>query len=117
MGNPMTKEQFNKKWPMSKIPEAIREVAVAWGDAHHWFIEDKVKLAQDILEATDKLLLKTVKQQSIAFNEWLSDYGWERCDLNGPHSGKWVSDINIQYGFKTISQLYKEFFNTLTPKP
>jgi len=67
----MTKEEFNKKWPMTKIPDSIREVAVTWGDAHHWFIEDKVKLAQDILEATDKHIRELNKQQAIAFAEWM----------------------------------------------
>lgn len=57
------------------------------------------------------------KQQTISFAEYLAMRGWGMCDLNGPHSGKWVSDMNIQYGFKTIQQLYDEFLNTLTPKP
>lgn len=69
----MTKEEFNKKWPMSKIPDVIRQVAVAWGDAHDWFIADKVKLAQDILEATDKHISEYTKQRVLNFMKWRDD--------------------------------------------
>lgn len=62
---------------MTKIPDAIGEVAVAWGDACHLSVEDKVKLAQDILEATDKHLSELSKQQSIEFWKYCLHRGYQ----------------------------------------
>jgi hypothetical protein len=106
---PMTEEEWNKKWPMSKIPDGIREVVVAWSG--HLFIKDKVKFAQDLLEATEKHRLEYAQDQAIAFAEWLATWGWEMLDLNGPRSGMWVSPSNVQYGDKSLSDLYTDFLD------
>jgi len=104
----MTKDQFNKKWPMTKIPDAIREVAVVWGDVHHWFIKDKVKLAQDILEATDKLMSERVKQQAIAFAKFINSYRTDYAPYwDGEHFMNELGE-NI-----TTEQLYEKFLNTI----
>jgi ACT domain-containing protein len=62
-------------------------------------IKDEILLAMD----------QYAKDQAIAFAEYLEEWGWEMCDLNGHHSGKWVSGMNIQYGFKSIHELYTQF--------
>lgn len=66
----MTKEQWDKKWPMSNIPDSIREVVVAWSG--HLFIEDKVKFAQDLLEATEKYRLEYATEQMVRLIENMS---------------------------------------------
>lgn len=106
----MTKDQFNEKWPMSKIPDSIRQVAVAWGDAHHWFIEDKVKLAQDILEATDKLMSENIMKQALAFSEWNCKELWST------HGSLWYPYQDEDNPI-TGEELYKLWLNTLIPKP
>lgn len=104
----MTKEEFNAKWPMTKIPDAIRKVAVVWGDAHEWFIQDKVKLAQDILEATDKLLSEQAEQRSIDFTGWILNH-----ELDFQPTAKnqiWIGVDMVKYSSK---DLYKKFLSTL----
>jgi hypothetical protein len=103
----MTKEEFNKKWPMSGIPDSIRAVAVAWGDAYGWFIEDKVKLAQDILEATDKHVSKISEQQAIAFAEWITDNGWVHYPSR---PGQWA-DLNTEGRVAPTKELYTLFLS------
>lgn len=90
---------------MTKIPDAIREVAVARGDACHLSIEDKVKLAQDILEATDKHISELSKQQSIKFAEWMSN---NPLDFQPAKGGKWIgADLVVL----TAAELYPPFLN------
>lgn len=96
---------------MTKIPDAIRQVAVAWGDAHHWFIEDKVKLTQDILEATDKLMSEKIMQQAIAFAEWINDEMYE-CFPQSDENIKFWHDVNGN-GNYTTEDLLKKFLNTI----
>lgn len=107
----MTKEEFNKKWPMSKIPDAIRQVAVSWGDAYGWFIEDKVKLAQDILEAIDKHISEVSKQQSILFAKWVM----QNCcqDLGNPDEERWSYHPmdNEDYEEKSSEELWQLFLS------
>ena len=106
----MTKEEFNKKWPMSGIPDSIRKVAVAWGDAYNWFIEDKVKLAQDILEATDKHIQKTTQKQAVAFAEWINGEMYE-CFLHTDENVKFWHDVNGN-GNYTTEELYTLFLQS-----
>lgn len=46
------------------------------------------------------------KQQAEGFGQYIGEYGWEM--VSEPHSkaGQWISPTNLQYGFKTTSQLY-----------
>lgn len=66
-----TKKEYMEKWPIDDIPDNIRELAVAWGAPFHLFIEDTVKLARDILEATEKSKLDYAKTISISFGKFL----------------------------------------------
>lgn len=92
---------------MSGIPDSIREVAVAWGDAHDWFIEDKVKLAQDILEATDKSVRKISEQQAITFAEWITDNHYSRAT-----NDRWRITRSISEVEKTTPELYQLFLQS-----
>lgn len=51
------------------------------------------------------------KQQAIGFAEYLGMWGWELCPAGHSESGKWISPTNIQYGFKTIEELYTLYLN------
>jgi len=112
----MTKDEFNKKWPMSGIPDSIRAVAVAWGDAHNWFIEDKVKLAQDILEATDTRIQNVAELQSIAFTSWIASQEGENKIVLVDGQWYWESDVD---GDQPLSEdaLYSLFLTHQSPQP
>jgi hypothetical protein len=99
----MNKEEYTKKWPMDEIPDNIRELAVAWGEPFNLFIEDTVKLARDILEATEKNKLEYAKQRSIAFAEWMND---QDCQMT---SDGWVRRPLYDAEFITIEKLYQIF--------
>lgn len=96
---------------MSKIPDAIRQVAVSWGDAHHWFIEDKVKMAQDILEATDKLLSLQVKQKIVSFQEWIRSKGLYQDEEYNYWKSKHPKRFTMEA--KSTEELYEIFLSTL----
>ena len=101
---PMTEEEWNKKWPMSKIPDSIREVALAWSG--HLFIRDKVKFAQDLLEATEKYRLEYASMQSVAFLKWLRTNAYYDGD-------EWL----YQDMYLTESHLYNKFIESQNKTP
>jgi hypothetical protein len=54
-------------------------------------------------------IAKLVKDQSIAFSEYVGMYGWEVLSEPHPEAGKWVSPMNVQYGIKATEELYAQF--------
>jgi len=106
----MTNADLEKKYPMTEIPDAVREAAVAWGP--HLFIRDKVKLAQDMMLATEAARNEYAKQVAIGFAEWAGNYRW----TYNPMTKLWSNyDDNIERKIQT-DQLFEKFLLTLQPK-
>ena len=97
----MTKEELDEKYPMNKIPDAVRKAAVAWGK--HLFIRDKVKLAQDMMVATEEYR----KQECISFAEWINGEMYE-CFLHTDENVKFWHDVHGN-GSYTTEELYTKF--------
>lgn len=108
----MTEEEWNKKWPMSKIPDSIREVVVAWSG--HLFIKDKVKFAQDLLEATEKYRLLYTKSQCIEFTEWRDGM---YCPYTQMGNGMWAHTELEEEPNLTTGQLYDLFIEHQKQNP
>lgn len=53
------------------------------------------------------------EQMSIGFGKYLGEWGWELCPAGHSQEGEWVSPINIQYGFKTIAELFTLYKQSL----
>lgn len=105
MSKAYTKEEYMKKWPIDEIPDNIRELAVAWGAPFHLFIEDTVKLARDILEATEVNRKDYAKQECIELLNWMFAGAAETIPYPGPNM--WLRDLSDEY--KDSAALYDAF--------
>lgn len=95
---------------MGKIPDAVRKAAVEWSS--HLFIRDRVKLAQDMLEATEEYRNDYAEQQAIAFVEWI-----DKNATRSMEKGKWIYyATNADYNaIHTTSELYTLYKQTIKP--
>lgn len=118
----MTHDEAQKKYPMDEIPQEIRKLAVAWcegcGNPLMNDVREKMKLARDILIATEKTKAEAVQKGSIGFAEWkdknyklydsgrylaLPNFALTLVDIREPHHTK----------FYTIEKIYTEYIKSL----
>lgn len=66
-----------------------------------------------IIRAAHTSMDEYAKREAIGFAEYLGMWGWELCPAGHSESGKWISPTNIQYGFRTIEELYTLYLNQI----
>jgi hypothetical protein len=108
-----TKEEFARKWPMNEIPDCIRECAVAWANAFDYLsLEDTVKLARDMLEATEKYKLEYAKQQVVSVLKWVTDEKSPFAIMYGDQEQRFA-DNEREYTPEEVYSLFIEDQNKL----
>jgi hypothetical protein len=107
-----TKEEFSKKWPMDEIPDCIRECAVAWATPSKLFIEDTVKLARDMLEATEKYRLEYAKQECVKLLDFLYASAVETIPKITQKEFMWLLDLSVK--LKDSKELYEYYHSKNT---
>jgi len=109
MSKGYTKEEFSKKWPIDEIPDCIRECAVAWAKPFNLFIEDTIRLARDMLEATEMHKKEYSKSKAIDFADWLFETHWRK---HPDEENLWYlpsDDFDIPPEEKSSNELYAIF--------
>lgn len=89
-----------KKWPIEAVPDCIRAIAVIWGDAMDLSFGDTVKLARDILEATEKL----VSDKTNSLTQQVSDLKITRDTIN-QLNGRLSEELRIANEKKSTKDL------------